>query len=112
MKQVETFKGVFGCLYWGLEFRIGIDSTKYRLFGCRGIQNWKSPPIPTGIRLTLSPSSSMPSQTPPYSLELLLPPVPRVSLAPDVLSSLRRRGRAALSSFHRRGHAALSSLRQ
>ncbi|XP_039811902.1 bile salt-activated lipase-like [Panicum virgatum] len=29
----------------------------------------------------------MPSQTPPYSLELLLPPVPRVSLAPDVLSA-------------------------
>lgn len=52
-----------------LELGIGIETPECQLFGCLGIRNWKSTPIPTGIHHPLNPLLSIPSAPPSYSQE-------------------------------------------
>ena len=94
-----------------MDFGIGIGSSKCRLFGCCGIQNWKPSSMPTGYSSHTHPLSSIPSSTPLYSLAFTFPR-PRFSLTlassadgPASHAALpipSQAGRAALPSLSRR----------
>lgn len=78
---VDTPKIAFGFMYCVLELEIGIRTFECKMFGYARIRNWKPPPMPTGIHHALHQLPSIPSVTPPHSLESC-EPVPSPLSAP------------------------------
>ena len=62
-----------GCIYWILEFGIGIGAPQFRCLDGLGIAGWAFTPMPNGIPLHATPPPAMSCLPAPYWAEIALP---------------------------------------
>ena len=72
-QHVNLCKALFGCIYWSLEFGIGIGAPQFRCLDGLGIAGWAFTPMPNGIPLHATPPPAMSCLPAPYWAEIALP---------------------------------------